>query len=175
MYPDSVIVTADDDALYPKDWLSKLYNAYTKNPHFIHCHRAHRVSFDASGTLLPYAKWESCLLSTQTAPSFLNFFTGVGGVLYPPHCFYKDILDEKKFIIIIMNDDIWFFAMAVLNNVKINVVEGNYTHFESFVDFDTTGALWHINVQQGKNDKALQYMLESYPALKEKIGLDVSK
>ena len=25
-----------------------------------------------------------------------NFFTGAGGVLYPPKCFYKDVLDKKK-------------------------------------------------------------------------------
>lgn len=177
-YPDAVIVTADDDVVYPKDWLKKLYNAYVKNPQYIHCHRAHRISFDESGKLLPYAQWENSISHLQTSPSFLNFFTGVGGVLYPPHCFFEDVTKEEKFLSLAPHqDDIWFFAMAVLNDVKINVVEGNYTDKDlvSYVNHTQTGALWIENVKSGLNDKVLKDILESYPALKTKIKFNSSE
>lgn len=166
-YPDAVIVTADDDVVYPKDWLRKLVNAYKSNPDYIHCHRAHKIDFDKEGKLLPYNNWISCVSYKEVIPSFLNFFTGMGGVLYPPHCFYVDILDTYKFLSLAPHqDDIWFWAMAVCNGVKINVVENNYQEFKSFVD-PIRGSLWEIN--QTQNDVVLNKMLELYPAIKEKI------
>lgn len=44
-FPDSIIVTADDDNLYDKHWLAKLYSAFEANPSYIHCHRARRIAF----------------------------------------------------------------------------------------------------------------------------------
>ena len=176
-YPDAVIVTADDDVIYPQDWLEKLCRAYIQNPKFIHCHRAHKISFDASGALLPYAQWQSAISHQETSPSFLNFFTGVGGVLYPPRCFHTDVLDEYKFLKFLSHqDDIWFWAMVVLNSVKINVVEGNYTDNDllTYVDIGKTGALWLTNLR-GENDKALQNIFTLYPELKEKIKFDSSE
>lgn len=83
-FPDSILVSADDDALYAKDWLSKLYNAYKENPHCIHAHRAHRITFDKHGEILPYLKWNLDVSHKQSVASFLNLPTGVGGILYPP-------------------------------------------------------------------------------------------
>lgn len=166
-YPDAVIVTADDDVIYPKDWLRKLVNAYKSNPDYIHCHRAHKIDFDKEGKLLPYNDWLSCVSYKEVIPSFLNFFTGMGGVLYPPHCFYADILDTHKFLSLAPHqDDIWFWAMAVCNGVKVNVVESNYQEFKSFVDA-IKGSLWEIN--QTQNDVVLNKVLEFYPSIKEKI------
>ncbi|WP_416863045.1 hypothetical protein [Helicobacter ganmani] len=175
-YLNAIIVTCDDDVIYPKNWLSKLYNAYVENPQYIHCHRAHRISFDESGSLLPYMQWESCISHIQTSPSFLNFFTGVGGVLYPPHCLYKDVLDEQKFLhLATSQDDIWFWAMALLKETKINVVEENYTEFMSYVDYTKCGTLWLENVKGGINDKVLHTLLESYPVLRERVRFDSSE
>ncbi|WP_416862706.1 acyltransferase [Helicobacter ganmani] len=175
-YLNAIIVTCDDDVIYPKDWLSKLYNAYVENPQYIHCHRAHRISFDESGSLLPYRQWESCISHIQTSPSFLNFFTGVGGVLYPPHCLYEDVLDEQKFLHLAPHqDDIWFWAMALLKETKINVVEENYTKFMSYVDYTKCGTLWLENAKGGINDKVLHTLLESYPVLRERVRFDSSE
>jgi hypothetical protein len=50
------------------------------------------------------------------------FPTGVGGILYPPKCFHKDIADKELFLKLAPNaDDIWFWAMACLiGRKKIN-------------------------------------------------------
>ena len=76
--------------------------------------------------------------------------------MYPPHCFFEDVTQEEKFLSLAPHqDDIWFFAMAVLNDVKINVVEGSYTDKDlvSYVNHTQTGALWIENVKSGLNDK----------------------
>lgn len=46
--------------------------------------------------------------------SAFNMQTGCGAVLYPPHCFYKDILDETLIMQLApTNDDQWFWAMGL--------------------------------------------------------------
>ena len=42
-FPNAIVVTADDDIYYPKNWLEKLYHSYITHPQDIQVHRAHRV------------------------------------------------------------------------------------------------------------------------------------
>ena len=118
-YPNNLIVTADDDIIYGKDWLEKLYKTYLKNPKDIPAHRVTQFIYKKNnfhinaGGKHYYKK-----------PSFLNKVTGVGGVLYFPDCFYKDILNEELFMKLApTNDDIWFQLQAVLKGTRIRVVE----------------------------------------------------
>jgi len=120
-FPDDIIVTADDDIYYPRNWLELLYNAYLKEPQYIHCHRAHSITFDENKNINKYSKWTAEVSNVDL--SFCNFITGSGGILYPPKSFYKDVLNEQLFLKLSPTaDDIWFWAMAVLNNTKINVI-----------------------------------------------------
>jgi hypothetical protein len=125
-FPDDVIVTADDDVLYLQEWLEQLYVSYQKDKNNIHCHRAHKIRFKENGELLPYKQWDFNVDFRNTEASFTNFLTGVGGVLYPPKIFYKDIADDGLFQKLSpLNDDIWFWAMAVLRGTPIRIVENN--------------------------------------------------
>ncbi len=170
-YPENLIVTADDDLLYPSDWLERLYRAYLADPTLIHCHRAHRVGFDQHGMVLPYTKWQFCLRNVP--PSFANFLTGVGGVIYPPHCFYRDVCRDELFLQLAPTaDDIWFWAMLVLNNKKINVVKDNLTKLNYVPGTQDTG-LWHHNMaNEMKNDIALQKIFTYYPQLLKKLRME---
>ena len=82
-YPDDIIITADDDIYYLDNWLALLYEGYLNSPNCISCHRAARVTFDENNKLLPYKNWHN--ISEQVAPSYLNFLTTGGGVLFPPN------------------------------------------------------------------------------------------
>jgi lipopolysaccharide biosynthesis glycosyltransferase len=165
-YSNSIIVTADDDIYYSKDWLKKLYDAYMKQSDMVHCHRAHRITFEGN-KIMPYNKWKPRI--TKVEPSFANFLTGVGGVLYPPNIFYGDILNKELFLRLSPNaDDIWFWAMCVLNDVKINIVDENEKHL-TYVEGTQNIALWRTNVSQNKNDEYLKNIFEYYPELYKKI------
>lgn len=165
-YPDKVIITADDDIIYENDRIEKLYKAYLKNPEYIHCHRAHRMLFSKK-KLLPYSKWQQKIKNVK--PSYNNFFTGAGCILYPPKCFYKDILREDLFMELSPNaDDIWFWAMAVMNNVNINVVKNNRVGLRIIGNTQNV-SLWHENVLLGKNNKVLQNIFNYYPEVYKKL------
>ena len=167
LYPEAIIVTADDDTIYPNYWLENLYNAYLKQPNMIHCHRAHRIIFDKNKNLKKYINWIMCINNVK--PSFNNFFTGIGGVLYPPNCLYADVLDTKQFMMLAPNaDDVWFWSMAVLNNTLINVIKHNCKNFipiENNLDI----GLVHDNVCNGQNDVQINNVIKKYSQILEKL------
>lgn len=171
-YPQDIIVTADDDIFYPQNWLEKLYTSYIKNPQNIHCHRAHKITFDKNSRIEPYQNWRKCI--DDKTLSFNNFSTTGGGVLYPPKCLYKDVLNEDYFTKLAPEaDDIWFWAMAVMNNTKIRVIENPFNQIvytnparEQRIYDETT--LYSKNCAGG-NDEQLKAVLAQYPQIKDKL------
>ena len=170
-YPNTIIITADDDVIYAHNWLEKLFLSYINNPDSIHCHRAHCITFK-NKLLEPYSNWIWHLKYNQAL--YNNLFTGVGGVLYPPHCLHKDVLDEEKFMRLCPQaDDIWFWAMAVKNDFPIKVVENNISKL-NFIDGTQENALWHTNVTGGQNDIQLQNVLKEYPEILDKLDKTIT-
>ena len=169
-YPQAIIVTADDDILYKNNWLEQLYSAYIKEPEYIHCHRAHYITFEKN-EISPYKKWKQNI--PKFKPSFNNFFTGSGGILYPPNCFHKDVLREDLFMELCPNaDDIWFWAMCILNDKKINIATGAQPL--KLVDGTQEEALWYSNMNEGQNDIQLKKVTEHYPEILEKLDNTMS-
>lgn len=172
--PDNVIVTADDDIFYPPAWLELLYTAYIKNPKAVHCHRGHKLQFDQNGNILPYKKWKHRI--SHDDASCRNFFTGAGGVLYPPHALHADATNIELFRQITPTaDDIWFWAMAVLNDTPINVVENNlkaliYVNPERELKITSEITLAMVNTSNNQNDRQIQKVLQQYPQIKTNLN-----
>jgi len=115
-FPDSLIITIDDDTLYPPDMIDQLYRAWLRNPDWIHCHRAHLMRLDKQGKLKSYDDWGSDWRwkDFDGEPSPLVFPTGVGGVLYFPGSLHPDAFDKEKFLKLCPNaDDVWLKAMSL--------------------------------------------------------------
>ena len=108
----------------------------------------------------------------------MNFLTGVGGVLYPPNCLYKDILNEELFMKLAPKaDDVWFWAMAVLNHTKILIAKNwirelTYVNPERERGLTNEITLFSSN-KKGGNDLQIENVINHYPQileiLKEKI------
>lgn len=167
-FKNDIIVTADDDIFYYKTWLSSLYFSYKKSEKDIHALRVRKIDekinskYDIKYNLLKLVKNECA--------SFLNIPTGAGGVLYPPNSLSKDVFFENIFLdIAISADDLWFWAMAVVNNTKIHSVQPNYneliyTDIQNELSKDT---LNYINVKNNENDKQLYAILDKYDLIKK--------
>ena len=123
-YPDAIIVTADDDLFYPRYWLQELYKAYQVDPNNIYGHRLHRITM-TENNVNAYLEWH-WEISFSRKPSYMNFCTGVGGVLYPPNSLPKETLRKEVFQKLAPKaDDVWLKAMTVLTNyphVKVDNV-----------------------------------------------------
>ena len=126
-YPNDLIVTVDDDIIYKPTMLEKLYIEHTRHPNDVICHRATQFVYvrDKFKTIAGGKKH-------YRGAHYLNKLTGCGGVLYPPNCFYQDILNEDLIMKLApTNDDQWFWLMAALNGVGVRVarnkeIELNY-------------------------------------------------
>ncbi|ADK32310.1 SPASM domain-containing protein [Brachyspira pilosicoli] len=158
-YPNDIIVTADDDIYYEYNWLEKLYNAYLENPNYIHCHRAHKVKFD-DNNILEYKKWIQCLNNNgDLEASYRLFFNTSVGIICKKNMFYKDVLNEKLFIKKSpKSDDIWFWAMSVLNDTKINIVKDN---MKKIIKLGCDN-LYDTNVLENYNDIQLNNLFNYY-------------
>ena len=168
-YPEDIIVTADDDILYPENWLELLLKGYLGNPDIISCHRAHTVKYDSHGKIQPYGQWRGkCRLSV---PSYLNFPTSGAGCLYPPHCLHRDVMNIKKFQKLCPQaDDIWFWGMAVLKGTKIKIVKNNISNLKyvpGTQEADT--CLWRTNNGQHLNDVQVRNFLKAYPRVLRRV------
>lgn len=171
-FKNAILITTDDDIFYPPKWLETLYKSYLTHPNAVICHRAHRIKLDKGKKILPYKQWKKKISGPNL--SYLNFFTGAGGVLYPPNSLNQNIDDIKQFTMLAPHgDDIWFWAMALLNNTKIYVAKNNIkslTYINPERERGNTGefTLFTQN-KQGGNDTQLKQVLEAYPELYERI------
>ncbi len=164
MYPNDVIITCDDDVIYEKDCIEKLYKAYKEQNNVVWCHRGHYIT-TTKNQINTYSKWIKCI--NYNKPCYNILQTGVGAVLYPPNCFYKDILDKNLFLNLAYDtDDLWFWAMTVLNDYKIGVIKNNIPYINEIIP-NNSNTLWSKN--KVENDIKIKQILNKYPIIKQKI------
>tara|TARA_B100000886_G_scaffold58766_2_gene36233 strand:+ start:830 stop:1708 length:879 start_codon:yes stop_codon:yes gene_type:complete len=152
---DRFIVTFDDDILYPLNSLEALVTKSKEFPNDIIANRLHEIKLKNT---LPdiYINWQKNCMSEND----LSFFTSGGGALFPPNCFYKDILNKKIFMEICPSaDDIWLNWMAKLNNKKIRYsgIDKKYTLIKII-----KSGLYKKNVKQNFNDVQIKRIIKKY-------------
>lgn len=169
-YPTDIIVTADDDIYYPKNWLKLLYEDYLQNPEYIICHRCRRMVYE-NKEFAEYEKWK-LINENSNDISYLNFFTGVGGVLYPPNSLHKNVLKEEIFLDLCeFGDDIWLWSMAVLNHTKIKVANNHNSTELTYINparernLINEKTLWSTNITENHNNKQLDKIINKYPQI----------
>jgi hypothetical protein len=159
VYPNATIITVDDDVIYPFDLLENLMRGHKENPNTVICYRCHKFTYNNSGKLKPYCKWLTDYKGEELC--FDTLPTGVGGILYPPNCFHKDVLQKDLFTKLAPTaDDVWFKAMTLLNGIpckktsfvtKIITLQNNQ---------DT--ALERINVAGKRNNIQIKQVFDYY-------------
>lgn len=150
-YEDSLVVTIDDDILYPNDMLRKLWESYLLYPNAVSAMRCHLVVVDEKGMVLPYKSWimetDACIYQ----PSMQLMATGGGGTLYPPKIF-DDIFFDKDAIMECcpLADDLWLKAMQLVSDIPV-VLASNFLPL-SYVPGSQEKTLHSQNVGNQQND-----------------------
>lgn len=118
-----LIVTADDDTLYPPTWLEGLLSMHRENPGAICCYRAHRMLVTDRGEFASYWRWPAF---AHSRPALDCFPTGKDGVLYPAESLHADVLDVERLLALApASDDIWFKIMALRRGTRAVGVPGH--------------------------------------------------
>lgn len=174
-YPNDLIITADDDIYYPENFIELLYNSYLENSEYIHCHRAYKINLNKENQILPYCDWEKEIKNVD--PSFLNFPTSGGGILFPSGLLHEDVINEELFLKLApTEDDIWFWAMSLLKGTKLNVVKNNINNLisvnsERGTKIEGVKTLYSQN-KNGGSDRQLGNVLGYYPQILSKLVLE---
>jgi len=163
-YPESLVITVDDDNMYDKNLVSDLYGSYLKYPSAISARRVHKILRDRNGNLLPYNKW-GYEYKRQTAPSLDLLATGVGGALYPPGLLPPETFDTTKIMELCLNaDDIWLKFMELKNHVPVVWAKGRRVHPYTIKQSQKT-TLNKSNYHENQNDTYIA-ALENYYSIR---------
>lgn len=173
-YPEAIIITIDDDIIYPIDFVERLVRSYQNDRSKIYYYRGHQITFDDTFSYTP-SKYIDWVKKGGKGSSILNVPTGVLGILYPPHCLHKDATDADKFLTLCpLADDIWFKIMSLLNGIECEEVPTIHRENQFIsLDIDETTSLQSRNVVGGKNDEQIAALFRHYPLrdiFMEKLG-----
>ena len=169
-YPNSIIVSADDDIFYRNNWLEKLYNHWKDNKNFVIVHRGDKIIIE-DDKIIPFNQWGRKTISDNSSFSFL-ILSG-SGALFPPNCLYKDVFNEEIFKKLAPNaDDMWFWAMAVLKNTKIKIVnepQNTFIYVNPAREAQLNGDSTLYSTNRYENDIQFKNILNYYPQIMEKL------
>ena len=116
---DECIVMFDDDILFPKYMVERLYNVWKEHRNCIVCDRGQLLTFDGENILNP-GRWTTNSKIGLIKPSFRILASPGGGCLIPPNALYVDACNPEliqKYAI--KTGDIWLMFMAVQNDTPI--------------------------------------------------------
>ena len=143
-YREYAIVTVDDDIMYCKNMLKSLYNSYIDHPNIVSGRRGHLMRYKTNGELNKYVSWNFDYNRTIKA-NYDIFFTGVGGVIYPP-----DILNINKIYLniikeTILGDDITLKYFEVNKGIEVKWIPNKHPQGLKIMENSAVIPLYKIN------------------------------
>ena len=126
-----------------------MYNEHLKFPEDIIANTTYQIKFDKKNGYLPYNSWKK--KAPNSNPKTL-IPVGAWGILYPPNSISKEVHNEYLFLKLTPKaDDLWFKAMALLNNT-ISRQSENLPKEPIPIIGSQKIALKNDNISKNKND-----------------------
>lgn len=124
-FPDSYIVTADDDLYYARDWLEILLSSVGTGTSDVVARIVHRPSFDGE-RMRSFKVWPLNVTDDQAHAPSSDLFCGSGaGALFPPGSLHPDLVCRDLFERLTPNcDDSWITWMIHRKGTKIRRAVG---------------------------------------------------
>lgn len=117
-FPNSTIITVDDDIIYDYDMVSNLVNEHLTHPTEVIASRCREMETRGERLLSPFLEWKFAPNGAESSIKLLP--EGSRGILYPPHSMDERVFDEKIFLDLCPStDDFWFKAMGMLKGTLV--------------------------------------------------------
>lgn len=177
-YPNKVVVTVDDDIIYPANMLQYLWDQHLKFPNAVVANWARELCFDASGKvrgvragkLLTPILLEKEIEQARTfvsKPNILAFPYGTSGVLYPPKALNSQVTNVDLFRKLCpKEDDIWFKAMGILNKTPVVVTNLGINPVHHSLVGTQQVALRHDNHGLNQNEQQMRAVFDYFDLYK---------
>lgn len=152
---DRLVITADDDTIYPSNWISRLYAAYSVYGCVI-CYRGHYMASE-NGKFLPYRAWMNS--KPKENPSIFYLPTGKDGILYNTNFFDVNVLDyEAARAHAQTADDLWFKLHTALTGTKVYCIDSDYKT-STLETINHSESLYSAFNKKGGNDRIFSSLL----------------
>lgn len=156
-YPENLIITVDDDAIYDDRLIEDLYAEHLKYPDAVICRRGHRIT-KRNGKVSSYGLWESCVKSAMPEKGICAI--GVGGVLYPCGKYREAFLDEKGIKeTSLYGDDLWLKAVELMWGISTYTI-GEFS--VKLIEGSQEEALYKENAENKRNDVYLDRLQQYF-------------
>jgi hypothetical protein len=147
-----LFATADDDTVYPDNWLSTLVHHYAVRRCTV-AFRGHQM-LPADDRWQNYRRWMTT--GVKDRQSMFGLPTGKDGVLYNAMFFHRNVLDvETAMSLAPTVDDLWLKWHTAFAGVPVFLINSDYKT-QSFVDVGAGESLYQSYNKQGGNDAAIQ-------------------
>lgn len=154
-YPDAYVLVVDDDFVYSERMLEKMISVSSRHPGSIVSNRAHKIR-NYKNELFPYRRWiwyENRKI-IEEIPSFRNFLTGCGGVLFPVWLLDREIFRKDIFMKIAPTaDDVWVNFSAWKSKIKVVVPKGILGYMIPIHSSSDTGLFLKNTVKKTESDE----------------------
>lgn len=167
---NELIITYDDDLIYPEDSIEQLLKKHQQFPDCIICNRAQAI-VEYRGQLQSYSTWKVLSNEGVKSPSSRLFPSTGSGTLYPygsvnKEAFNVELMKQNA----LTADDLWMRFMSALNKTKIVKTRKYHRTFSTIEEFQGE-SLQEINCIGGENDRVVNRLSQNYSeALKEILG-----
>jgi len=146
-----IIVTADDDVIYPENWLENLYNE------FLEVNKVKNCAVGYRGKILDGENYKESTCTYAQYDSEVHIITGTWGAMYKAEWF--DVEDLKK-LIEVNEPESYYCDDIIINAYLKSKGIGRYC-IKSDSEFKPTeahkiSALWDINKDAPYNDKLIK-------------------
>lgn len=160
-YPNDIVITIDDDILYPHNMIKELYASYLRYPDCISAARVHLMTRDKVGKLKNYNEWLWEYKKYKT-PKHCLFATDGAGVLFPPHILIRETFDKENIFALCLNaDDIWLKFMEIKGDKRVVYVPKANPKL-CVIKKSQKDGLNKTNVFENANDTYIKKVMEYY-------------
>lgn len=148
-FPETTVVTCDDDLMYRHNWLNLLYKESQGFVGVIIANQTRTIKKDVNGAYLPYVQWP--VNQAKKDDGFNVLPIGAEGVLYPPNCLDMKFDHESLFMELAPKaDDLWFKSMSLLKGTSCKLAVNRSKNAIPIMGSQKS-SLKHINIKKDFN------------------------
>lgn len=166
---NEVVITFDDDIIYPKNAIARLMRTHKKYPNCLVCERGQ--TYDSSFEQNP-GLWKIISSVGVKKPTYSMNPSPGGGCLIPKGAFYIDAVNEDKIReLAYKNDDLWYMFMCAQNKTKMVKTHKYHKPF-STIDGSQAEQMATENILQNRNSVIMEGLIKAYPEAWRRIKED---
>jgi len=159
-FPDSYVITLDDDLYYDDTIIENLVQMHEENLEVIVTNRAHLMKFNKQAELKKYRNWQHNVVEKHPSHALLQ--TGGAGTLFPPNSLDIEVFNKERIKELCpFADDIWLKLMAYKKGTKV-MTNTKYNKDPLTILQSQNEKLVSHNVLTGGNDSQLKNVIEHY-------------